>query len=53
LNTTTLFSGGGGLYSTAEDYIQFGEMLVNGGTWNGVRILSPRTIDLMGRISCG
>ena len=48
LNTTTLFSGGGGLYSTAEDYIQFGEMLVNGGTWNGVRILSPRTIDLMG-----
>src|SRR5262245_22985365 len=48
LNTTTLFSGGGGLYSTAEDYIQFGEMLVNGGTWNGVRFLSPRTIDLMG-----
>jgi len=48
LNTTTLFSGGGGLYSTAEDYIQFGEMLVNGGMWNGVRFLSPRTIDLMG-----
>jgi CubicO group peptidase (beta-lactamase class C family) len=48
LNTTTLFSGGGGLYSTAEDYIQFGEMLVNGGIWNGVRLLSPRTIDLMG-----
>ena len=47
LNTTTLFSGGGGLYSTAEDYIQFGEMLVNGGSWNGVRILSPRTVDLM------
>jgi CubicO group peptidase (beta-lactamase class C family) len=47
LNTTTLFSGGGGLYSTADDYIQFGEMLVNGGTWNGVRILGPRTIDLM------
>lgn len=48
LNTKTLFSGGGGLYSTAEDYIQFGEMLVNGGTWNGVRFLSPRTVDLMG-----
>jgi CubicO group peptidase (beta-lactamase class C family) len=47
LNTTTLFSGGGGLYSTAEDYIQFGQMLVNGGSWNGVRILSPRTVDLM------
>jgi CubicO group peptidase (beta-lactamase class C family) len=48
LDTKTLFSGGGGLYSTAEDYIQFGEMLVNGGTWNGVRFLSPRTVDLMG-----
>jgi CubicO group peptidase (beta-lactamase class C family) len=47
LDTTTLFSGGGGLYSTAEDYIQFGEMLVNGGSWNGIRILSPRTVDLM------
>jgi CubicO group peptidase (beta-lactamase class C family) len=47
LDTKTLFSGGGGLYSTAEDYIQFGLMLVNGGEWNGVRILGPRTVDLM------
>ena len=47
LNTTTLFSGGGGLYSTAEDYIQFAEMLANGGMWNGVRLLGPRTVDLM------
>jgi CubicO group peptidase (beta-lactamase class C family) len=47
LATKTLFSGGGGLYSTAEDYIQFAEMLANGGELNGHRILSPRTVDQM------
>jgi CubicO group peptidase (beta-lactamase class C family) len=47
LDTKTLFSGGGGLYSTAEDYAQFAEMLVNGGELNGKRILSPRTVDLI------
>ena len=41
------FSGGGGLMSTAEDLLQFGQMLLNGGELNGVRILSPRTVDLM------
>jgi len=44
---TTIASGGGGLYSTAEDYIQFAQMLVNGGELNGRRILSPRTVDQM------
>ena len=48
LTTKTLFSGGGGLWSTAEDYMRFGQMLANGGVLNGKRILSPRTIDLMG-----
>ena len=48
LATKTLFSGGGGLWSTAEDYMRFGQMLVNGGILNGKRILSPRTVDLMG-----
>ena len=48
LATKTLFSGGGGLWSTAEDYMQFGQMLVNGGQLNGKRLLSPRTVDLMG-----
>jgi CubicO group peptidase (beta-lactamase class C family) len=43
----TLFSGGGGLWSTADDYIQFAQMLVNGGELNGKRLVSPRTIDLM------
>ena len=47
LTTKTLFSGGGGLWSTAEDYMRFGQMLGNGGVFNGKRILSPRTIDLM------
>jgi CubicO group peptidase (beta-lactamase class C family) len=48
LATKTLFSGGGGLWSTAEDYMQFAQMLVNGGALNGKRLLSPRTVDLMG-----
>jgi CubicO group peptidase (beta-lactamase class C family) len=43
----TYFSGGGGLMSTATDYLQFGQMLLNGGELNGVRLLSPSTIDLM------
>jgi CubicO group peptidase (beta-lactamase class C family) len=47
LATRTLFSGGGGLWSTAEDYMRFAQMLVNGGELNGKRILSPRTVDLM------
>jgi CubicO group peptidase (beta-lactamase class C family) len=47
LATRTLFSGGGGLWSTADDYMQFAQMLVNGGALNGKRLLSPRTVDLM------
>jgi CubicO group peptidase (beta-lactamase class C family) len=47
LATKTLFSGGGGLWSTAEDYLQFAQMLVNGGELNGRRLLSPRTVELM------
>lgn len=47
LSTKTLFSGGGGLWSTAEDYMRFGQMLANGGVLNGKRILAPRTVDLM------
>ena len=47
LATKTLFSGGGGLWSTAEDYLQFAQMLANGGELNGHRILSPRTVELM------
>jgi CubicO group peptidase (beta-lactamase class C family) len=42
------FSGGAGLWSTPEDYLQFAQMLVNGGQLNGKRLLSPRTVELMG-----
>ena len=44
------FSGGGGLMSTAEDYLQFGQMLVNGGRLNGKVLLSPRTVEMMGSV---
>ena len=41
------FAGSGGLTSTAEDYLLFAQMLCNGGTLNGQRILSPWTVDTM------
>jgi CubicO group peptidase (beta-lactamase class C family) len=41
------FSGAGGLASSAEDYLQFAQMLLNGGELNGQRFLSPRTVELM------
>jgi CubicO group peptidase (beta-lactamase class C family) len=44
---TKLFSGGGGLASTAADYLRFCQMLLNGGELDGVRILSPATIRRM------
>jgi CubicO group peptidase (beta-lactamase class C family) len=43
----TYFSGGAGLASTAADYARFGHMLLNGGVLDGVRLLSPKTIELM------
>jgi CubicO group peptidase (beta-lactamase class C family) len=41
------FSGAGGLMTTASDYVQFAQMLLNGGQLNGKRFLSPRTVELM------
>ena len=43
----TLFSGGGGLISTARDYWRFCEMLRQGGSLDGVRILGPKTVQAM------
>jgi CubicO group peptidase (beta-lactamase class C family) len=40
-------SGGGGLYSTADDYLRFAQMLLNGGEFAGRRYLSPRTVQMM------
>src|SRR5579871_2085868 len=42
-----VFSGGGGMLSTATDYARFCQMLLNGGELEGVRILSPKTVALM------
>jgi CubicO group peptidase (beta-lactamase class C family) len=42
-----LSSGGGGLVSTAGDYMRFCQMLLNGGQLDGVRLLSPLTVELM------
>ena len=41
------FSGGAGLSSTAFDYAVFMQMLLNGGIYNGKRILAPRTVEMM------
>ena len=46
-SSKTLFGAGGGLMSTAEDYLQFAQMLLNGGKLNGHVLLSPRTVQLM------
>jgi CubicO group peptidase (beta-lactamase class C family) len=40
-------SGGGGLVSTAADYARFLQMLLNGGELEGVRLLSPKSAELM------
>jgi CubicO group peptidase (beta-lactamase class C family) len=40
-------SGGGGMYSTAGDYLRFAQMLLGGGELNGVRLLAPSTVQLM------
>ena len=42
-----LLSGGGGLVSTAADYLRFAQMHLNGGELDGVRILSPEAVELM------
>ncbi|HTK78807.1 MAG TPA: serine hydrolase domain-containing protein [Rhizomicrobium sp.] len=46
LEPPKLESGGGGLVSTAHDYLRFCRMMLNGGELDGVRILSPKTVEL-------
>jgi CubicO group peptidase (beta-lactamase class C family) len=41
------FSGGAGLSGSIEDYARFLQLFLNGGELNGVRLLSPRTVELM------
>ena len=40
-------SGGGGMVSTAADYVRFGQLLLNGGQLDGARLLSPKTVAFM------
>lgn len=47
--TARFESGGGGLISTADDYLRFAQMLANGGELNGVRILSEESVEVLSR----
>ena len=47
LNQPKFFSGGGGLTSTAGDYMKFAQMQLNGGSINGTRILSEEAVQIM------
>jgi CubicO group peptidase (beta-lactamase class C family) len=47
LSPPSFFSGGGGLCSTAADYLTFCRALLNGGELGGVRLLGPKTLKLM------
>jgi methyl acetate hydrolase len=51
--TATRFNGGGGLYSTAGDYLRFLQMLLNGGELGGARVLSGGSVALMGQNQIG
>lgn len=42
-----LLAGGAGLFSTADDYLRFAQMLANGGTLDGARILSRKSVEWM------
>lgn len=47
------FAGGGGLFSTARDYLTFLQALMHGGQFNGARVLRPETVALMGQNQMG
>ena len=51
--TVKFFSGGGGLYSTASDYLRFERMLLEGGKLGGKRVLKAETVEEMGRNQIG
>ncbi len=47
LRPPAFVSGGGGLVSTLPDYLRFCRMLLNGGSLDGARLISPKTLELM------
>ena len=51
--TQSSFSGGGGIYSTAPDYLTLLQALLNGGSFRGAEILRPATVALMGENQIG
>jgi CubicO group peptidase (beta-lactamase class C family) len=51
--TPEFWAGGGGLYSTAPDYLTFAQMLLSGEGSDGTRILRPETVALMGKNHIG
>jgi CubicO group peptidase (beta-lactamase class C family) len=53
LEPPTLPSGGGGLVSTAYDYLRFCQMLLNKGQYDGKRLLSRKTVQLMSNDNLG
>ncbi len=53
LSTPEFYAGGGGLYSTARDYLTFLSVLMHGGSLNGARLLRPETVALINRNHVG
>jgi CubicO group peptidase (beta-lactamase class C family) len=49
----TYYSGGAGLTSTVSDYVRLLQMFLNGGELDGVRLLSPKTVEMMTRNGIG
>jgi CubicO group peptidase (beta-lactamase class C family) len=47
MSNGTYYSGGGGLSSTTRDYATFLQMMLNGGEYNGKRLLSRHTVEIM------
>jgi len=52
-NTSTLYMGGSGLTGPIGDYAKICQLILNGGEFNGVRLLSRKTVDLMTRNQIG
>ena len=47
MSSKVYFMGSGGLISAPGDYLPFGLMLANGGSWNGKQILGKKTVEML------